>query len=194
MSRKEETEKLLADVVPRLEALGTEAMDEIAQAEREAGAKEKRYHEAVEQLAKVEKKIAAIRTEREELPDQAYRAGLDEDYELEDTLKERYKNLRLALEALEDRLGSLKKEVAELLPQPRGHELDARIQASASVSRVANAARLDFEHLKKELMKSLDSEAAPVVKEGETRRAEAEQLNRDRDWDLSPAGMGHRYR
>ena len=97
MSRKEETEKLLADVVPRLEALGTEAMDEIAQAEREAGAKEKRYHEAVEQLAKVEKKIAAIRTEREELPDQAYRAGLDEDYELEDTLKERYKNLRLSL-------------------------------------------------------------------------------------------------
>jgi len=191
--RRERIDALLEHVKPELEALGTEAMDEIAQAEREANAKERRYHEAVEERAGVEKEISAIRTERESLPDQAYRAGMDEDYELEDTLKERYKNLRLALEALEDQQGSLKREIGELLPQPRGHELDAHIKATTSATGAAFAARKDMEHLKDSLTKALASAADPVVKEHAELLAEAQQLNRDREWALSPAGMGHRY-
>ncbi len=171
---------------------GAEALAEIGRAQDEANAKERRYYEAVDELAGVEKKIAAVRTEREELPDRAYRAGMDEDYELEDTLKERYKNLRLALEALEDRQGSLKREIGELLPQPRGHELDAHIKTTTSVAGVAFAARKDMEHLKDSLTKALASAADPVVKEHTELLAEAQQLNRDREWALSPAGMGHR--
>lgn len=188
--RRERIDALLEHVKPELEALGTEALDEIAQAEREAGAKEKRYYEAVDELAGVEAEIAAMTAEREELPDKAYRAGLDEDYELEDTLKERYKNLRLALEALEDRLGSLKREIAELLPQPRGHDLDARIKATTSATGAAFAARKDLDYLREEMTKALASAADPVAKEHTERLAEAEDLTRQRDWDLSPAGRG----
>jgi len=192
VSRRERIDALLEAFGKEIEALGDEAMDEISDAQDEANAKERRYYEAVEERASVEAEIAAMTAEREELPDKAYRAGLDEDYELEDTLKERYKNLRLALEALEDRLGSLKREIAELLPQPRGHDLDARIKATTSATGAANTARKDMEHLKEGLTKALNAAVGPVVKQHADRLAETEQLGRDREWDLSPAGMGHR--
>jgi hypothetical protein len=93
---------------------------------------------------------------------------------------------------MEDRQGSLKRELAELLPQqPRGHDLDARIKATTSVAGVAAAARKeDMEHLKDSLTKALASAADPVVKEHTELLALAEQLNRDRDWDRSPVGRG----
>ncbi len=191
--RRARIDALLEAFGKEIEALGDEAMDEISDAQDEANAKEKRYYEAVEERASVDAEISAIRTEREELPDKAYRAGLDEDYELEDTLKERYKNLRLALEALEDQQGRLKKELRVLLPRGRGHDLDARILASASATGAAYRARADLEHLKEGLTKALNAAVDPILQAHTDRLAEAEDLTRQRDWDLSPAGMGHRY-
>jgi F0F1-type ATP synthase membrane subunit b/b' len=54
----------------------------------------RRHEDAASDLADVEAEIATLRAERETLPDRAYRAGLDEEYEREDELKERYKNLK----------------------------------------------------------------------------------------------------
>jgi len=85
------------------------------------------------------------------------------------------------------------KEAAALLPRGRGHDLDARITAATSATGAAFAARKDMEHLKDSLTKALASAADPVVKEHAELLAEAQQLNRDREWALSPAGMGHRY-
>lgn len=76
-------------------------------AEDEANKKEDRYYSAVEELAKVEKKIASVTAEREELVDRIPRAELDEEYALGDELKERYKNLGRALEAWEKQRDSL---------------------------------------------------------------------------------------
>ncbi len=193
MSRRERVDALLEAFGKEIEALGDEALDEIAQAEREANAKEKRYYEAVEERVSVDAEIAAMTAEREELPDRAYRAGMDENYQLEDELKERFKNLRLALEALEERCGSLKEEISRLLPRGRGHDLDARILASASVTGAAYRARADLEHLKEGLTKALNAAVDPILQAHTDRLAEAEDLTRQRDWDLSPAGMGHRY-
>jgi len=58
--------------------------------------------------------------------------------------------------------------------------------------RAANAAHQDMEHLKDGLTKALASAADPVVKEHTELLAQAEQLVRARDWDLSRAGRGHR--
>ena len=87
------------------------------------------------------------------------------------------------------------KEAAALLPRGRGHDLDARILASASATGAAYRARADLEHLKEGLTKALNAAVDPVIREHTELLAETEQLNRDRDrdWDLSPAGMGHRY-
>ncbi len=49
-----------------------------------------------------------------------------------------------------------------------------------------------MEHLKDGLTKALASAADPVVKEHTELLAQAEQLVRARDWDLSRAGRGHR--
>lgn len=188
MSRRERIDALQEAFGKEIEAIGDEAMDEIGQAQYEADAREHLYHQAVEELAKVEAEISAAGTEREELPDKAYRAGLDERYEEEDELKERYKNLRLMLEALDDRRGSLKEEIAELLPRSRAHRLDARIHATTSVARNAAATRKDMEHLRDGLLKAMSTAVDPVVTEHRELVAQAEQLNRDREWDLSPAG------
>ncbi len=190
MNRRERIDSLLSAFGKEVEALRTEALDEIGRAEREANERKHRYHAAVEELEQVEREIGRLSSERDGLPDRAYRAGLDEEYELEDELKERYKNLRPAIEALEDRQGSLKGEVAELLPQPRGHDLDARIQATTSVARVAFAARSDMEHLQKGLTTALSTAVDPVVEEHAGLLALAEQQGRDREWALSPVGRG----
>lgn len=50
------------------------------------------------------------------MPNKAYRAGLDGEYELEDSLSERYRNLKPAIETLEERGESLRREIHSLNP------------------------------------------------------------------------------
>ncbi len=128
--------------------------------------------------------------EREGLPDRAYRAGMDEDYALEDELKVRYKNLRPALEALEDRRGSLKDEMRRLSPRDRGFPTDAAMHNLGVAAGVASAAREDMEDLRRRLTKALDAATDPVVGEHKNLRATVEQLGRDAAWALSPVGKG----
>ncbi len=106
MSRREKIEELLADVLPKLEALKDDALARIGEVRGDASEKVSRHEAAAAELAGVEEEISALRAEREGLPARAYRAGLDEDYAREDELTERYRNLRPALETLEDRRGS----------------------------------------------------------------------------------------
>ncbi len=85
---------------------------------------------------------SALEGERESLPGWAYRAGLDENFELKDALKERYRNARPAIEALRGRVAELEEEIAALVgPNPAlpgGTIFDAQISA---FSRVRDAYR-----------------------------------------------------
>lgn len=190
MDRKEKIEALLADVEPRLEALRDEAMEEIRGAREEADANVRRHEEAASGLAGVEAEISRLNAEREELPNRAYRAGLDEDYEREDDLKERYRELKPEIEALEARRDALSDELSRLDPRGGGHPKDVVIEHLGDVAGVAHGARADLEELKDALTRALDRAVGPVARAHDGTRATVEQLGRDRAWAESPVGRG----
>jgi chromosome segregation ATPase len=183
VSRREEAEAILQDFLPRLEALKEEALAEIEEVRADAGAKLSRYEDVSEELAEVEARIVSLQAEREELPERAYRAGLDEEYALEDELKERYKNLRPEIEALEDRRGSLKEEMHRLSPRSHGHRLDVSMYQFSRVAGTAAEGRRALEHLRKQMVKALDDALASVVREHDQYRALVEAWGEERKWD-----------
>jgi chromosome segregation ATPase len=183
MSRREQVEELLADVLPKIEALKAEAMDSIAEVRRDANEKRHRHEEAVAELALVEEEIESLRAEREGLPDRAYRAGLDEEYALEDELKERYKNLKPAIGDLEERREFLEAEKAALLPNDYGHRNDARIHHTARIAGTAHEERAALEDLRDRLTKVLDDALKPVARLHEDNKALVESWGMEREWD-----------
>jgi predicted nucleic acid-binding Zn-ribbon protein len=192
MSRTEQIEGLLNDVESRLEALSEDAMTEIGQAKQEASANVARHDQARRELADVGAEIATLTAEREELPGRAYRAGLDGDGELEATLSERYRNLRPAIESLEDRRAGLKDEIRSLNPHGRGHPKEVQSAAYASAAGVAHERRLEMEDLSVRLTKAISDATDPVVGEHTNLKATVEALSRDVAWETSPAARGMR--
>jgi predicted nucleic acid-binding Zn-ribbon protein len=183
MSTRERVEELLADVLPRLEALKEEALAEIGAIRADAGAKLARHEDATEELADVEARISALQAEREELPERAYRAGLDEEYALEDKLKERYKNLRPEIDTLEDRRGSLKEELHRLNPRSHGHRHDCSMYQFSRVAGTASEQRRALESLRERFVKALDDALAPVRKAHDQNRSVVEAWGEERKWD-----------
>ncbi len=183
MSRRERVEELLADVLPKIEALKEQALDSIAEVRRDANEKLHRHEEATEELALVEEEIESLRDEREKLPDRAYRAALDEEYRHEDELKERYKNLKPAIEHLEERRRFLEAELSELLPNGHGHRNDARIHHVARVAGTAHEERRALEDMRDRLAKVLADAVKPVAKLHEDNKAQVEAWGTEREWD-----------
>ncbi len=187
-STRERVEELLADVLPRLEALKDEALERIEEVREDASGKIARYEAATAELAEVEAEIEALSAERSELPDRAYRAGLEEDYELEDELKERYKNLRPAIEGLEDRRASLKGEIQRLCPRGRGHRYDAMIEHTSRVAGTAAEERRVLEELEKRLTEALSATVRPVADKHNGLRGLVETRSRERSWEEAAEG------
>ncbi len=183
MSTREKVEELLADVLPRLEALKDEALAGIEEVREDATRKIARYEAALAELAEVEAEIEALSAERSELPSRTYVAGLNEDYELEDELKVRYKNLRPAIEGLEDRRASLKGEIERLCPRGRGHRYDAMIEHISRVAGTAAEERRILEEMRDRLVKALDATVEPVAKLHNDNRALVETRSRERSWE-----------
>jgi chromosome segregation ATPase len=183
MSRREQVEEFLVEILPKIEALKAEAMDSIAEVRRDANEKLHRHEEATAELALVEEEIWSLRAEREGLPDRAYRAGLDEEYALEDELKERYKNLKPAIGHLEERREFLKAEKAALLPNDYGHRNDARIHHTARIAGTAHEERAALEDLRDRLTKALDDALKPVARLHEDNKALVESWGLEREWD-----------
>ena len=109
-------------------------------------------------------------------------------WEEEDRLKERYRNLKPALEALEERRESLREELARLSPNDRGYAKDATIDQYGWAAGVAHGPRTDLEELRKKLTEALDSSVNPVVEKHNSLRSTVEALSRDRNWETSPVG------
>jgi DNA repair exonuclease SbcCD ATPase subunit len=189
VSTREKVDALLAGVLPRLEEIKEEALAGIGEVREDALAKIGRYQEASEELAQVEHELAVLRSEREGLPDRAYRAGLDEEYELEDELRERYKSLRPAIETLEDRRASLKGELDRLNPDDRGHPNDVLIRHHARVAGTAAEERRALEELRDRLVKALDATVEPVAGVHDQTRAQVEAWGRSRDWEEARGRM-----
>ena len=183
MSTREKAEELLADFLPRLKELKEGSLTEIAEVRRDANEKLHRHEEATAELALVEEEIESLRDEREKLPDRAYRAALDEEYRLEDELKERYKNLKPAIEHLEERRGFLKAELSELLPNGHGHRNDARIHHVARLAGTAHEERRALEDMRDRFVKALDEALEPVAKLHEGNKAQVEAWGTEREWD-----------
>lgn len=179
---RERVEELLQEVLPRLEGLKEEAMAEIGRVRRDANAKISRHEEAARELEEVEGELEALTAEREELPGRAYRAGLDEEYALEHELTERYRNLRLAIESLEDRRGSLKEEMRRLSPNDRGWRNDAAIHHTSRVAGTAHEERRALEELRDQLVKALDDTVGPVAQVHNDTRALVETWSTERTW------------
>lgn len=190
MTRAEKISAILEETLLRLEDLHEDAMKEIAEAQETASANTARHGQAALELAGTEADISRYLSEREALPSAAYRAGMDEDYSLEDGLKVRYKNLKPALEALEERATELREEMRRLNPQGSDYPTAAREYQLAQAAGVAYTARTDLELLQARLTKALDEMRDPVASKHHTLRATVQQLGHDRAWAESPVGRG----
>ncbi len=190
MSRAEEIQAILDEFIPRLNALRDDALGEIAQAQEAAQANITRHTGAQAELTQVEEQIARMGAERETLPDRAYRAGLDEEYELEDGLTERYRNLKPALEGLAQRAEELRREIHALNPDGDSHPNNIVVRQYGRVAGTASGPRHEIEALKEKLSRALDASIDPVIRKHEDWKATVWQLSHDRAWDESPVGRG----
>jgi chromosome segregation ATPase len=183
-------EKVVEEVEALLDRLREDAMREIAEAKDRASANATRYDEAQRELYEAGAEITRLSAEREALPDRAYRAGMDEDYALEDDLKERYKNLRPAIEGLQKRQAELEREISSLCQRPWGHHYDAQIEQNAQAARVANDRKVRLEALEKRLKTALARAVGPVRAEHERLYHAVQGMAKSREAEHSPVGRG----
>jgi chromosome segregation ATPase len=128
---QERTERVIGEFRSLVEDLAESGRERVDGAERKAAEDVSRYHAATEELDAARREIAALENDREKLPNLAFKANMDEEFEREDELREKYRNTRPLLEALRGRVGELEAEIAALVgpnPTPRG-DLDAMIHA-----------------------------------------------------------------
>jgi seryl-tRNA synthetase len=190
MNRAEEIQAIEDEFIPRLNALRDDALGEIAAAQEVAQANIARHTHAQAERGQVEEQIARLGAEREALPDRAYRAGLDEEYELEDDLRARFRNLKPELEGLGQRAEELEREIHALSPDGDSHPNNVIVRQYGKVAGVASGPRHELEALKEKLTKALDASMDPVVKQHEDLKATVWQLGHERAWDESPVGRG----
>ncbi len=190
MTRAEVIEKLLADVETVLEELKAESLAKIAEAQARAERNIGRHDGAARELGDVGARLAALRSEREGLPVEHSRAVLNDDVDEELRLKDRASEVRAEIRRLESLASSLRDEVRRLNPRNQGHPSDATMHHLGAAAGVAHSARSDLEGLRERLNRALDGTVRPVAEKHDALRGTVEQLSRDRDWALSPAGRG----
>ena len=120
---------MLGELRSLVEDLAEEGRARTEAVEAEAEERVGRFHGASEELAAARREIARLEKDREQLPSLAFKANMDEDYEREDELREKYRAIRPALESLRVRAGELEAELGELVGKnrtPRA-DLDAMI-------------------------------------------------------------------
>lgn len=137
MSSQERIEAVVAELAEVVAEMAASATERAQSAEREASVQVGRYGEAVADLADARARIREYELEREGIPNRAYRAGLDERWEREDELKERYRNLAPAIAALAEQIASLEAEIVALAGPnrlgPEGTAYDAEVLAYVAV-------------------------------------------------------------
>lgn len=190
MDRRHEIEALVADVLPRLEALREDSMGEIREAQGRADANVSRHEEAREELGGVEARLTMLRAEEEGLPVEHSRAVLADDVEEELRVKDRFSSVSEEIGELEERSKALAAEVRRLNPRGSGHPADATMHHLGRAAGVAHGARADLEGLRDRLTRALDATVRPVSDKHDALKGTVWQLGHDRDWAMSPVGRG----
>jgi chromosome segregation ATPase len=183
MSRREQIEELLQEVLPKIEGLKEEALAEIGRVREDANGKMHRHEEVAGELAEAEAEIEALSARKEELPAEVTRTNLEELYEEEDSLREEYRGIGPRLEALEERRVNLEAELPGLLPRNHGHKHDGRIHHTARVAGTAHEERAALDDLKARLIKAADEALKPVEKAHNDTKGLVEAWSMDREWD-----------
>lgn len=154
----------LVALVEDLARIGTERTEAV---EAEASAAVSRYYDASAELERARHEITALEAERESLPARAYRAGLDEDFELEDELKEKYRNARPTLEALRKRVGELEEEIAALVGPnpglPGGTFYDAQLTVYGRVLKAYSEAVAPLNEIERQVGAILRDAVGPLA-------------------------------
>ena len=190
MGRREEIEALIGEVLPRLEALQEDALEEIRTAQAEADDSVARHEEARDELGGVEARLTMLRAEKEGLPVEHSRAVLADDVDEELRVKDRFSIVSEEIGELEERSKALAAEVRRLNPRGQGHPAEATMHHLGRAAGVAHSARADLEGLRDRLTRALDATVRPVAENHDALKGTVWQLSHDRDWALSPAGRG----
>jgi len=166
----------LAALLARKEAL----LEEVREADKEGDRRYGRIRDLREERDGLGERISALEAERTGTPMEAYRAGLDEDYDREDSLKARFRVAGEELSQARDRAQEVEKELAGLVHNPQGHENDAVISAFKESVGVARSARTEIEELKQRVVKELDGALDPVAKAHESGKGSMWAWNTER--------------
>jgi hypothetical protein len=186
MSTREKVDELLAEFLPRLEALKDEALASVEEVRADAAEKVARYEDAREELEGVEARLVMLAAEREGLPIEHSRALLADDVVEELRAKERFSTISKEIEDLEDRRVSLLGEMAKLAPRASGappHRHDAARRQYGRVAGTAAEERRALELLKKKLVKALDDAFDPVAKQHDQYRGLVQAWGEERKLD-----------
>ena len=173
----QEAEKAFLDaLLARKEAL----LEEVREADKEGDRGYGRIEDLREEREGLGDRISSLEAERETQPMAAYTAGLDEDYDREDSLKLRYKAAGEELSRARDRSQEVEAELSGLLTSQQGHENDGVISAFRESVGAARAARTELEELKQRVVKALDQALEPVVKAHESAKGQMWAWNTER--------------
>jgi predicted nucleic acid-binding Zn-ribbon protein len=173
----QEAEKAFLDaLLARKEAL----LEEVREADKEGDRRYGRIRDLREERDGLGERISALEAERTGTPMEAYRAGLDEDYKREDSLKLRYKAAGEELSQARDRSREVEAELSGLLTSHQGHENDGVISAFRESVGAARAARTELEELKQRVVKALDEHLKPVAEQHESAKGQMWAWNTER--------------
>ncbi|MDP9475488.1 MAG: hypothetical protein M3R38_07320 [Actinomycetota bacterium] len=186
-SSEERTRRVVGELRALVEALEAEGREKTEAVEAEASVRVSRFHEACDELDATRRKIAALENDREKLPSLAFRANMDEEFEREDELREKYRNTRPALEALRARAGELEEEIGELVGPnrslPGGSVFDAMIQAYTRCRDAHRDAAAPLIQIQREVNRLLRDAVDPLVDGqkgwGQIRKSVEEQRTND---------------
>ena len=178
----EQAERAFLDA---LVARKDELLEEVREADKEGDRRYGRIRDLREERDGLGDRISALEAERTGTPMEAYRAGLDEDYDREDSLKLRYKAAGEELSQSRDRSQEVEAELSGLLTSQQGHENDGVISAFRESVGAARSARTELEELKQRVVKALDEALEPVVKAHESGKGSMWAWNTTRSVELA---------
>lgn len=184
-SARERAEKLVEEVLPRVKEIAQEGWAAVEDAERVAYANLARLSRVQEERESLRLRSEAIRRELSDAPAKLAQASLDEDGQAENAIKERYKNLKVERESLEQRRGELTEEAHELMgpnasrPGHMPHPSEAEIYQRRRISRALNDAMGPLFVLEK-LGNAIQGELHGFQGEALTHRGRSEALNTQR--------------
>ncbi len=180
--REERIDALVAEAKALIEEISKAGREAVEEAEATAEGNVERHQELSEELSELRRQEERLTRDREELPMRAYRAGLDEEYQREDELQERYRLAGKELERIGERVPQIEAELAELSPRKSSHENALFLHQYGKVNRAASVPLVALKRLGREISDLAEKEAGYFERILEERRAQSWGWQASMDW------------